>query len=92
MHKIGTASSDELRAQFNATQRQILTFWAPVVEMARDPRWGRNEECFGEDPYLTSQLTLQLVKRRIWKSPKIYQSGCSTKTFCCKTMRKWKSS
>ncbi len=36
--------------------RRELSYWNPTINMARDPRWGRNEETYGEDPYLTSQL------------------------------------
>lgn len=42
--------------------RYDLSYWSPTVNMARDPRWGRNEECFGEDPYLTGQLGAEFVK------------------------------
>ncbi len=81
LYEIGTAASDEIRAQFNTTQKQVLTFWAPVVEMARDPRWGRNEECFGEDPYLTSQLTLPLVKGVYGNHPKYIKAVAAPKHF-----------
>lgn len=37
------------------------TYWAPVINLARDPRWGRNLECPGEDPYLTGQYAAQFV-------------------------------
>ncbi len=55
--RIGTAVSDEDRAFFNSGYPGIgLTFWAPVVELARDPRWGRTHECYGEDPLLTAAI------------------------------------
>ena len=60
--KVATAISDESRAQYNAKYpRAGLTFWAPVVELARDPRWGRTHESFGEDPYLTAQIGMAYV-------------------------------
>ncbi len=63
IYEIGTALSDEARGLYNSGYpRMGLTFWAPVVEMARDPRWGRTHECYGEDPYLTAQIALQWVK------------------------------
>ena len=56
-YRIGTALSDEARALFHSGHpRMGLTFWAPVVELARDPRWGRTHECYGEDPYLTAAI------------------------------------
>ena len=54
--------SDEARAKFNTlgdedvTRYKGLTFWTPNVNIFRDPRWGRGQETYGEDPYLSSQL------------------------------------
>ncbi len=50
-----SAISEEARA-FNYTVISNLTFWSPVVEPVRDPRWGRTGESFGEDPFLISQI------------------------------------
>ena len=61
--------STEARAKYNAQSalgdRDIykgLTFWSPNVNIFRDPRWGRGQETYGEDPYLTASLGLQFVK------------------------------
>ncbi len=63
IHKVGTAISDRIQSTVNYGYPSAgLTFWAPVVEMARDPRWGRNHESYGEDPYLTSQISLGYVE------------------------------
>ncbi len=51
--------SDEARGKNN---RYDLSYWSPTVNMARDPRWGRNEESFGEDPYLAGQIGTSFVK------------------------------
>ncbi len=63
------AISDEARAKHHEALREGkraqyfgLTFWSPVVNMARDPRWGRTQETYGEDPYLTSRMGLAFVK------------------------------
>ncbi|MDR0945545.1 MAG: glycoside hydrolase family 3 C-terminal domain-containing protein, partial [Bifidobacteriaceae bacterium] len=54
-----TVVSDEARAYWsdpiNGNRRYGLTFWSPTVNMDRDPRWGRAEETYGEDPYLTGR-------------------------------------
>lgn len=62
-------ASDEGRAIYNdASSKGItgiylgLTFWSPNVNIFRDPRWGRGQETYGEDPYLTSQLGMAFVK------------------------------
>ena len=49
-------------------KRQIykgLTFWSPNVNIFRDPRWGRGHETYGEDPYLTSRLGVDVYKRQL---------------------------
>lgn len=70
MLKVGTAVSDEARAKFNDLQAQGrkvllyqgLSFWAPNVNIFRDPRWGRGQETYGEDPLLTAKLATAYVK------------------------------
>lgn len=63
LRKIGDVVSTEGRAKFNAFSRRGdhgiykgLTFWAPNINIFRDPRWGRGHETYGEDPYLTAEL------------------------------------
>ncbi len=63
------AISDEARAKHHQALREGkhaqyygLTFWSPVVNMARDPRWGRTQETYGEDPYLTSRMGVAFVR------------------------------
>ncbi len=67
--RIATAISDEARAKHNAAiangsrqQYTGLSFWTPNINIFRDPRWGRGQETYGEDPYLTSVLGVALVK------------------------------
>jgi beta-glucosidase len=69
MHQIATAISDEGRAKHHeAARRGIgemytgLTFWSPNINIFRDPRWGRGQETYGEDPYLTAQMGGVFVK------------------------------
>lgn len=61
--------SDEARAKYNYLKNQGkneryqgLTFWTPNVNIFRDPRWGRGQETYGEDPYLTSRMGIAVVK------------------------------
>ncbi|RTQ48992.1 glycoside hydrolase family 3 protein [Hymenobacter gummosus] len=67
--RVSTAVSDEARAMYNAAvakdyRRQYggLTFWTPNVNIFRDPRWGRGQETYGEDPFLTSRIGLAFVR------------------------------
>ena len=69
MTKIGEITSTEARAKYNEQSKREdrdiykgLTFWAPNVNIFRDPRWGRGHETYGEDPYLTSALAVPFIK------------------------------
>lgn len=67
--EMATVISTEARAKYNvqkkAEDRDIykgLTFWAPNINIFRDPRWGRGQETYGEDPYLTSRMGVRFVQ------------------------------
>jgi beta-glucosidase len=69
VEQIADAISDEARAKHNEAVKQGnrgqywgLTFWTPNINIFRDPRWGRGQETYGEDPYLTSRIGLALVR------------------------------
>lgn len=69
INRVFTAVSDEARAKFNDFRSngkhgryQGLTFWTPNINIFRDPRWGRGQETYGEDPYLTGQLGMAVVR------------------------------
>ncbi len=55
------AISDEMRALYNLSGKE-LDYWCPTVNMGRDPRWGRNDEAFGEDPLLAGTLAASYVQ------------------------------
>lgn len=68
VHRIGDVVATEARAKFNArpagADRRIyegLTIWSPNINIFRDPRWGRGQETYGEDPYLTGRLGVAFV-------------------------------
>lgn len=69
MGRVATAISDEARAKNEAAKKQNnrtiytgLTYWSPNINILRDPRWGRAQETYGEDPYLTAQMGVAFVK------------------------------
>jgi len=69
MFDIADTISTEARAKYNMQSalgdRDIykgLTVWSPNINIFRDPRWGRGQETYGEDPYLTSRLGVAFVK------------------------------
>ncbi len=66
--EMGTAVSDEARAKHHKAVKdgqqrinQGLTFWTPNINIFRDPRWGRGQETYGEDPYLTSRIGVNYI-------------------------------
>jgi len=69
VYKIADVISTEARAKFHEFQRKNdhgiykgLTFWSPNINIFRDPRWGRGQETYGEDPYLTGRLGVAFIK------------------------------
>ena len=69
LHRVFTAVSDEARVKAQQAKRagdikryQSLSFWTPNINIFRDPRWGRGQETYGEDPYLTSKMGLAVVR------------------------------
>ncbi|MBQ8454361.1 MAG: glycoside hydrolase family 3 C-terminal domain-containing protein [Bacteroidaceae bacterium] len=70
VERIFTAVSDEARIKFNQAQRlgtkgemyHGLSFWTPNINIFRDPRWGRGQETYGEDPYLTAVMGKSVVR------------------------------
>lgn len=68
LHRVATAIADEARAKHHEAQRNGITaiytglnMWAPNVNIFRDPRWGRGQETYGEDPFLTARLGVAYV-------------------------------
>ena len=69
VHQMGQTISAEARAKYNQAVRDNdhemffgLTFWAPNINIFRDPRWGRGQETYGEDPFLTGRMAVAFVK------------------------------
>lgn len=88
MRKIGEAISDEAWAKYNISQRlenytqySGITFYSPNVNIFRDPRWGRGQETYGEDPYLTSRLGVAFVKGMQGNDPKFLKTAACAKHF-----------
>ena len=77
MDQVSAAISDEARAKHHAFARkgergryQGLTFWSPNINIFRDPRWGRGQETYGEDPYLTTRMGVSFVRGLQGMDPK----------------------
>ncbi|EIL91245.1 glycoside hydrolase family 3 protein [Rhodanobacter sp. 115] len=88
LHHEATAISDEARAKYNDFQRrgmrgryEGLTFWSPNTNIFRDPRWGRGQETYGEDPYLTSRMGVAFVRGLEGDDPTYQKLDATAKHF-----------
>ena len=77
VHTMGQTISTEARAKYNQAMREGdhemffgLTFWAPNINIFRDPRWGRGQETYGEDPFLTARMGVAFVTGMQGDDPK----------------------
>lgn len=88
LRKAGDVAATEGRAKYNAysaeNDRDIykgLTFWSPNVNIFRDPRWGRGQETYGEDPYLTSRMGVAYVEGLQGDDEDVLKSAACAKHF-----------
>ncbi len=84
IHDVADVIAEEGRAKYNAyvsqNDRDIykgLTFWAPNVNIFRDPRWGRGHETYGEDPWLTSRMGVNFVQGLQGDGPVMKAAACA---------------
>jgi beta-glucosidase len=88
VHRISTVISTEARAKYNDALRNGnhdryygLTIWSPNINIFRDPRWGRGQETYGEDPFLTSRLGVAFVKGIQGDDPNYFRAIATPKHF-----------
>ncbi len=88
VHQVADAISDEARAMYNASIKKDyrnrfsgLTFWTPNINIFRDPRWGRGQETYGEDPYLTSRMGVALVRGLQGDDPRYLKTAACAKHY-----------
>src|SRR6185369_13689057 len=89
MHQIADVTSTEFRAKYveklhpdgSSDWFRGLTVWSPNINIFRDPRWGRGQETYGEDPYLTSQVGLAFVTGLQGNDPKYLKTVSTPKHF-----------
>lgn len=90
IYTVATTISDEARARWNELEQgknqkekfsDLLVFWSPTVNMARDPRWGRTPETYGEDPFLTSRIGVSFVKGLQGNDPRYLKVVSTPKHF-----------
>ena len=86
--RMATVISDEARAKHHEYVRngsfgryQGLTFWSPNINLFRDPRWGRGQETYGEDPFLTGKLAVQFIRGLQGDDPKYLKTVATVKHF-----------
>ncbi len=88
MFRMASVISDEARAKYHEYVRagsrqryQGLTFWSPNINLFRDPRWGRGQETYGEDPFLTGRLAVQFIRGMQGDDPKYLKTVATVKHF-----------
>ena len=89
IYKVATAISDEARAKYHEALRrngytdkyQGLTFWSPNVNIFRDPRWGRGQETWGEDPFFSGEMASEYVKGMQGNHPKYLKTAACAKHY-----------
>ncbi|MDF1512235.1 MAG: glycoside hydrolase family 3 C-terminal domain-containing protein [Anaerolineae bacterium] len=89
MHRTAEAISDEARAKHHANLGQDgssdwyygLTFWTPNINIFRDPRWGRGQETYGEDPFLTARMAVAFIQGLQGDDPKYLKTVATSKHF-----------
>jgi len=80
LQRVASAISDEARG-FNVRDGKGLTYWSPVINMLRDPRWGRFEESYSEDPYLMARMGVAFVRGLQGDDPKYLKAVSTPKHF-----------
>ncbi len=80
MYEVATAISDEARIQYNRGTIG-LNFWSPNLNLSRDPRWGRVQETYGEDPFLLSTMGYYFITGIQGDDPKYLKSIASPKHY-----------
>lgn len=81
IYKAGSVVGDEARACWKRHRKTGLSRWAPTVDPERDPRWGRNEEGYGEDPLLTSVNAVSYIRGMQGNDPEYIKCGATLKHF-----------
>lgn len=88
IHSVADIISTEARAKYNLAMRngstlqyQGLTFWSPNINIFRDPRWGRGQETYGEDPFLTSKMGVAFVKGLQGNDPNYLKASACAKHY-----------
>jgi beta-glucosidase len=88
VHREAQVIATEARAKYNQAQREDnhsiyygLTFWSPNINIFRDPRWGRGQETYGEDPFLSGQLGLAFVTGLQGNDPKYLKTVATPKHY-----------
>lgn len=84
MHRVASAIGDEARAKHNENPNgryRGLTLWSPCINLTRDPRWGRIEETYGEDPLLTARMGMAYVRGVQGDNPRYLKTAATPKHF-----------
>ncbi len=95
-YRVSSVISDEARAMHNVAKAKGynlqyggLTFWTPNINIFRDPRWGRGQETYGEDPFLTAAIGSAFVKGLQGDNPNYLKTAAAPNILQCTVGRNW---
>ncbi|HTU44623.1 MAG TPA: glycoside hydrolase family 3 C-terminal domain-containing protein [Bryobacteraceae bacterium] len=94
VRQVGGVEGYEARfiTQTEKYHRQILMLWGPQSDLARDPRWGRSEEVYGEDPFFNGTMAVAFIKGLQGDDPKYWQAAALLKHFLANSNENYRSS
>jgi len=82
LRRIGEAAATEARVFYKTHEKKSgLAIWSPTIDLERDPRWGRTEEGYGEDPFLTGELSTAYIQGAQGDDPFYLRVSCGPKHF-----------
>ena len=88
IHECGRVTGEEARALYKRNNGGSLCRWAPTIDMERDPRWGRTEEAYGEDPCLTGKMASAYIQGMKGNDPFYIQCAATLKHFYANNVEK----
>jgi beta-glucosidase len=94
VRQAGDVEGNEARfiTQSKDSKRQMLIVWGPQADLARDPRWGRSEEVYGEDPFFNGTMVANFVKGLQGDDPKYWQAAALLKHFLANSNEDFRTS
>jgi len=92
LRRVGEVAATEARVYYKTHGNKGLAIWSPTIDMERDPRWGRTEEGYGEDPFLAGELSCAYIRGAQGNDPFYLRVSCGPKHFFANNNEKHRGS